>query len=413
MSKRPTKAKCETVSAGNVTVKVYRRSRPTATGKSRDVFEVADYSTGKRKLRSFSDHAEARKEAGRIARNLANGNAQAAMMRNADAASYGRAMELLRPTGVPLEVAAATFVEAFNTLGDNALVEAARFYKTHRPGVTRRRVPEVVEEFMAAKRNQSPPYSASYLKDLDYRLGGFKEAFAGYISGITGPEVQRYLDTIANAQSHRKTRTIIGGLFDFAERRGYVGKGLSPVGDTDKRKPRSADKQVFTPAEIKALLEAASPDYLPALAIGAFAGVRRQEILRLQWPDIDLEAGRISIPRYKAKGGRKPRLVPILPNLKAWLSRTANREGHVWKLSEGSLEKARKATLAAAGVQWKDNGLRDSFISYRLADTQAEQQVALEAGNSPEVVFNHYRTVVTREAARDYFGVVPGPGEDS
>ncbi len=403
------KSTAETVSVGNVTVRIYRRDRQTTTGKSRTVYEVADYSTGKRRLRGFTDHKEATTEARRIARTLGNGNAQAAMLRNADAASYGRALELLRPTGVKLEVAAAAFAEAFKLLEGNAILEAARFFKAHRPALARRSVAEVAEEFMASKRNQSPPYSTSYLKDLEYRLGRFRSAFTGNIASITAPEVQRFLDEIPNAQSRRKTRTIIGGLFDFAQRRGYVGKGLSPIQDTEKPKPRTAPKEVFTPKEIKSLLKAAPPNYLPVLAIGAFAGIRRQEILRLQWSDIDLEAGRINIPRHKAKGGRKPRLVPVLPSLKAWLLMTSDRTGAVWKMSEGSLEKVRKATVAAAGVDWKDNGLRDSFISYRLAATQAEQTVALEAGNSPDVVFNHYRTVVTPEAAEEYFRVFPEP----
>jgi hypothetical protein len=30
---------------------------------------------------------------------------------------------------------------------------------------------------------------------------------------------------------------------------------------------------------------------------------------------------------------------------------------------------------------------RHSFISYRLADVQAAAQVALEAGNSPQIIF--------------------------
>lgn len=53
------------------------------------------------------------------------------------------------------------------------------------------------------------------------------------------------------------------------------------------------------------------------------------------------------------------------------------------------------------------NGLRHSFISYRLADIQNAPQVELEAGNSPAMIFKHYRELVTREDAVQWFGIRP------
>jgi hypothetical protein len=35
--------------------------------------------------------------------------------------------------------------------------------------------------------------------------------------------------------------------------------------------------------------------------------------------------------------------------------------------------------------------LRHSFISYRIATVKSADQVALEAGNSPSIIFKHYR----------------------
>jgi hypothetical protein len=34
-------------------------------------------------------------------------------------------------------------------------------------------------------------------------------------------------------------------------------------------------------------------------------------------------------------------------------------------------------------------------------------QVSLEAGNSPAIIFRHYRELVTEEAAREWFGIFP------
>jgi hypothetical protein len=59
-------------------------------------------------------------------------------------------------------------------------------------------------------------------------------------------------------------------------------------------------------------------------------------------------------------------------------------------------------------VKWKHNGLRHSFISYRVAEIQNANQVALEAGNSPQMIFKHYRELVRPAEAKKWFGIVPG-----
>lgn len=58
-------------------------------------------------------------------------------------------------------------------------------------------------------------------------------------------------------------------------------------------------------------------------------------------------------------------------------------------------------------VEWKHNALRHSFISYRLAEIQNAAQVALEAGNSPQMIFKHYRELVRPAEAKKWFAIVP------
>jgi hypothetical protein len=91
-----------TVTVGNVIVRIYKRQRPTASGKCRTICEVADYTHSDRHFRGFSDAGEAKREAEKIARQLAATEAAAATMRNSGAASVGRAIEILAPTGVSL-----------------------------------------------------------------------------------------------------------------------------------------------------------------------------------------------------------------------------------------------------------------------------------------------------------------------
>ena len=55
--------KPETVTVGLVTVSIYKRTRPTVTGGTRTIWEVANYVNGRRRLTSFSEHALAIAEA--------------------------------------------------------------------------------------------------------------------------------------------------------------------------------------------------------------------------------------------------------------------------------------------------------------------------------------------------------------
>ena len=406
--KRKSHSKLETVSVGNVTVKIYEHQRRSSTGKKRTDYLVDDYTKGKgkRRLRWFSDHAEARNEALKIARQLSSGDATAATMRNSEAASYGRAVELLRPTGAALEVAAATYASAFEILGGDAIIEAAKFYKRHRADqVTRKRVADVISELIAAKEARGK--SDRYVGGLRVRLKRFADTFAVDISAVTTADVQKWLDGLKLApQTVKNFRTCLYTLFAFAESRGYVFKGGNPVEDTESISVNGGDIQIFTPDEIAALLKAATREFLPFLALGAFAGLRSAEIERIEWRDIDLAGGFVHVSSDNAKT-RSRRLVPIVPNLAQWLAPYAKQTGKVWKGTTNDLRDVRAVTVKASGVAWKDNGLRHSFISYRLADIQNAAQVALEAGNSPNVVFKHYRELVKPSMAKAWFAVAP------
>jgi hypothetical protein len=63
--------------------------------------------------------------------------------------------------------------------------------------------------------------------------------------------------------------------------------------------------------------------------------------------------------------------------------------------------------LLAPGVPWRHGAMRHSFSSYRLADVKSAAQVALEVGNSPQMIFQHYRELVTEKGARAWFGITP------
>jgi integrase len=182
----------------------------------------------------------------------------------------------------------------------------------------------------------------------------------------------------------------------------------NPVLHTAKPKLPENPPEIFTVDELQSLLEAANrvaPDVVPMLAIGAFAGVRDAEIKRLDWHEIDLARGHIEIKGAKAKSARR-RIIPIQPNLAAWLRPFSAMKGRL--IPEGyrsSLERVRKAASLAS---WPQNGLRHSFASYRLAACFDAPRVAVELGHtSPQMLYSTYRELVLPEEAERYWKIVP------
>lgn len=129
-----------------------------------------------------------------------------------------------------------------------------------------------------------------------------------------------------------------------------------------------------------ALLWAAHEDWLPALAIGGFAGLRPEELRRL---------------------------VTISKNLQAWLQAYAGKTGRIVTPWE---RKHRVAAMAAAGVKtWPMDVLRHSFASYHLRHHGNDLNLtAQELGHTTtKMLFQHYREAVKPNAARAWWALLP------
>lgn len=51
--------------------------------------------------------------------------------------------------------------------------------------------------------------------------------------------------------------------------------------------------------------------------------------------------------------------------------------------------------------------MRHSFISYRVAHVQDVAKVSLEAGNSPQMIQQHYKELVRPKEAKEWFAITP------
>ena len=196
-------------------------------------------------------------------------------------------------------------------------------------------------------------------------------------------------------------------FFRFCQARGWLSKHADLLSRVERRSATGADIEIFTPSELRALLAVAPPHLVTCLAIQAFAGVRTAELLRLTWHDLERRPGYVEITARQAKTAAR-RLIPISKNLADWF-RVAPRSGTglLWTRSSNRYFEGQKLAALRTGIAWKANALRHSFISYRVALTKDIAAVALEAGNSPKMIFAHYRELCTEAEALEWFSILP------
>jgi hypothetical protein len=167
---------------------------------------------------------------------------------------------------------------------------------------------------------------------------------------------------------------------------------------------------VLTPEQLQRLFACADPEILPLYAIAAFAGVRWNEIEQLNWEDIKESEILISARIAKA---RSRRIIPIRPALAAFLTErgTGSVLPRIYSARRPSVRRLdflrARAEKQAGLYPWPRNALRHSFISYALAIDHDENRIALESGNTPDVIHTNYRALVTREEAEQFWNIRP------
>lgn len=389
------------IKRGSCAVKIYRDRKATGT-----YYRVAYHIGGKRHRLHFNDLEKATAEAEAKAAQLSRGDIDAVQLTGRDRLIYGRALEAIREHGLPLDAAAIEYNEACKLLDGVPLVDAARFYARHHgKGIARKSVADAVDAMIAVKTAKG--VSQVYLADVRYRLGAFKEALHCDVSALVPDDVAGFFQHLRlSPRSHNNFLRMLRTFFAFAQKHGWLSKEVDLLCKVEKRSEKRAPVGIFAPAELTTLLRSAPPEVAPCLALSAFAGLRAEEILRLDWADIERRPGFIEVAAHKAKTATR-RIVPISENLARWLAVAPRTATRVWPHSKDRFFKAIRRAADDAKLQWKQNALRHSFISYRLAETQDVNRVALEAGNSPQMIFRHYRELATPEQARTWFAIVP------
>jgi len=234
------------------------------------------------------------------------------------------------------------------------------------------------------------------------------------LADITKDEVQEYLAKVGSPVTQVNHLRTLRSVFQYAKDIDVLPWGVRDVTLRVKTPAcEMLEPEFFTPAEMRALLAAASSEprsehYLIAvLVLGGFAGLRCEEILRLQWGDVLLEHKMVRLSATVTKTSRR-RLAEISDNAVKWLEHVKKAVGPVVPIEyRRNLHREVARITSRAGVVWKRNGLRHSFVTYAMAKARNAYEVSEQVGNSPRVLQAHYKGLVFPADATEWFNITP------
>ena len=430
---------------------------------SRELFTLSYSLDGKRYRQMFPTLEQAIAAAKAKGKQLAKGDIVAVNMSPADRASAAKVLSWVKARGLSLELVVSECLDAKDRLGSVTISRAVDSYLKRFPSnMPSKLVKEVADEMIQMKR--ADKLSERYIKQLEYDMKRFMDRFNNRLLDVSGTAVDAWLRELkVGPRTRNNLRNSVQALFNFGIARKYLQKDHDEIDAVPLAKDKGGEIEIFSPDEMAEVLAAASPGHLPFLAISAFAGVRHAEIQRLDWAQVNRKAKIIEIRAGAAKTASR-RVIPILPNLAQWLKPHWRESGEVcsftnmvlqfveltrrvnekrraaWAKANRVSKKALKSaderaaalriaeqkragkrargTALPAGAEtaaeegwvpftWKHNALRHSFISYRVSQSKNVAQVALEAGNSPGMIFKHYHELVQPAAAKKWFAIKP------
>jgi integrase len=266
---------------------------------------------------------------------------------------------------------------------------------------------ELVKELVAAKEKDGA--SVRHVGDLRVRLDKFAEKFDGkMVATITSGEIDDWLRSLnVSPVTRNNFRRLVVLMFNFAIGRGYATS--NPAEKTAKAREPKSKPGILSVEQANALLENAAPEILPYMAIGLFAGLRRAEIERLDWSEVDFDSGQIEVTAEKSKSKVANRFITIQPNLREWLLPLRKLRGNVTPQDRFEFRRLFEQVRKDADIaDWPENALRHSFASYHVAHFKDAKALALEMGHTDSgMLFNHYRALVRPKEAERYWNIKP------
>ena len=164
--------------------------------------------------------------------------------------------------------------------------------------------------------------------DLRQRLARFEKAHPSRgIASFARTEISEWiLGLPVGPQARINQRRILHNLFQYAVDNELI--STNPVAKAAKGiRVRRQKTATLAPEEVSTLLATSTPQVLPSICLMVFCGIRKDEVGRLDWHDIDWDDSTIEISEENAKRAVHARHVTIPKNCLLYTSPSPRDRG--------------------------------------------------------------------------------------
>jgi len=192
---------------------------------------------------------------------------------------------------------------------------------TPAPDTTKMTLKEAVAAFIEAKRGEARSPATVVMYEGTLRVLE-RHGIAGRpVAGITPSDVERYLNWrrenvwrsvsqrggrivsmrvpggVASKSTLARDREILCASYNRLRKLGLI--ATNPVAAVPKPKRPRGKRAVLSKSEVARLIDACDRWTRPIVLTAFYTGMRKREILRLNWSDVDFEARRLAVYRPK------------------------------------------------------------------------------------------------------------------
>ena len=222
---------------------------------------------------------------------------------------------------------------------------------------------------------------------------------------ITADDIQTVLNQLPKG-SVISYKRVLNALFKWgalSPQGFHVGNVIKEVETfaTTKEAP-----QVLNIDEVQRFLSAIKGEldgkYLSYYVLSIFAGLRRSEVGRLTWDDVDLERKHIYVSAEVSKTNSS-RYIELMPNAIKWLKLCDQSESILTVPTKRQAIIRQKANLK----KWQRNIMRHTACSMYYAYHEDEWALTSWAGHGLDVFLKHYKNAVLKQDAILFWSLNP------
>ena len=250
------------------------------------------------------------------------------------------------------------------------------------------------------KGNKRPGYVTNLRQYLDAWARGQEERS---LASITLEEIESFVNKKESVGSRLTTINRLSTLFSFAVRKGWI--VANPCLRLERPTVEAKLPTILTDEDTVKMLrfvQTKLPKMASWIALALFGGLRPEEADQITWDKINLDAGTVLIDPAVTKV-RNARTVHLEPVAVAWL-----RLGGDLPLAQVTRRRALRKLRDFMGWQeWPKDVLRHTCASHWIALKQSYGSVAIEMGNSENILRKHYRAEVSQADCKKFWSLTP------